>query len=223
MVNNNLHMQGRSVIAIAVALAIVCGLAVNAHGDEVGINTSIQSVDVLHNGRKITIKRNQDPNNTVNPFYAKTSRKCPPFCIQPATLAPGVETVGELEMLEYLRRNTSGDDSVLVIDSRTPDWVAHGTIPGSVNIPWAKLKPGAGADPFTIAEIMETQFGAVNYEGLWDFSDAKTLVLFCNGMWCGQSPTNIRTLMRFGYPPHKLKWYRGGMQNWEILGLTVVR
>jgi hypothetical protein len=31
------------------------------------------------------------------------------------------------------------------------------------------------------------------------------------------------TLLNFGYPAHKLKWYRGGMQDWEILGLTVVR
>ena len=51
---------------------------------------------------------------------------------------------------------------------------------------------------------------------------AKTLVMFCNGMWCGQSPANIRTLLRFGYPADKLKWYRGGMQDWEILGLTTV-
>jgi hypothetical protein len=29
-------------------------------------------------------------------------------------------------------------------------------------------------------------------------------------------------LLKFGYPPHKLKWYRGGMQDWEILGLTTV-
>ena len=46
--------------------------------------------------------------------------------------------------------------------------------------------------------------------------------MFCNGMWCGQSPANIRTLLRFGYPADKLKWYRGGMQDWEILGLTTV-
>ena len=204
-------------------LTALCIVGINAYGDEIGISASITQVEVLHNGRKITIRRNQDPNNTINPLYAKTSRKCPPFCIQPAKLAPGVETIAELEMLEYLRRKSEGDDSILVIDSRTPDWLDNGTIPGSVNIPWTQLKPGAGADPFTIAEIMETQFGAVNYEGLWDFSQAKTLVLFCNGMWCGQSPTNIRTLMRFGYPPQKLKWYRGGIQSWESLGLTVVK
>jgi hypothetical protein len=25
-----------------------------------------------------------------------------------------------------------------------------------------------------------------------------------------------------GYPAHKLKWYRGGMQAWMMLGLTTV-
>ena len=57
----------------------------------------------------------------------------------------------------------------------------------------------------------------------WNFSNAKTLVLFCNGVWCGQAPTNIKSLLRIGYPPSKLKWYRGGMQNWEVLGLTSIK
>ena len=69
---------------------------------------------------------------------------------------------------------------------------------------------------------MENEFGVKESEGLLDFSDAKTLVLFCNGMWCGQSPNNIKNLLRFGYPAHKIKWYRGGMQDWEMLGLTTV-
>ncbi len=60
-------------------------------------------------------------------------------------------------------------------------------------------------------------------EGIFDFSDAKTLVLYCNGMWCGQSPASIKTLLSFGYPAHKIKWYRGGMQDWEVLGLTSVK
>ena len=60
-------------------------------------------------------------------------------------------------------------------------------------------------------------------EGLWDYSQAKTLIMFCNGMWCGQSPNNIKNLLKFGYPSHKLKWYRGGMQNWENLGLTTAK
>jgi rhodanese-related sulfurtransferase len=190
---------------------------------EVAISNEIDFVDVIHNGKAVRIQRNQSAENTVNPDYAKTSRKCPPFCIQPGKLATGVETIAELEMLDYLKRVSNGDNSVLVIDSRTEDWVKKGTIPGSVNIPWTLLKPEAGADPFQIADILENKFGAISIENLWDFSNAKTLVLFCNGMWCGQSPSNIKTLLRFGYPPQKLKWYRGGMQNWENLGLTVIK
>lgn len=190
---------------------------------DVNITKDLESVEVLHQGKVITISRNQDPENTVNPRYAKTSRKCPPFCIQPIHIAPGVETIGELELLGYLEKIRNGDDSILVIDSRTPDWVANGTIPGSINIPWTMLKPEAGADPFAISDIFREKFNVVTREGLWDFSNAKTLVLFCNGMWCGQSPSNIHSLLDFGYPARKLKWYRGGMQDWETLGLTVVK
>lgn len=190
---------------------------------KVKIAPGLDSVVVMHAGKPVTIMRRQGSDSLVNPMYAKTSRECPPFCIQPITLAPGVETIGELEMLEYLKRAADPAEAVIVIDSRTEDWVANGTIPGAINIPWTRLSPSAGADPFEIAEILEGTFGAISQEGLWNFSSAKTLVLFCNGMWCGQSPTNITALLNFGYPAHRIKWYRGGMQAWEILGLTVVR
>lgn len=190
---------------------------------DVNITADLEYVDVMHNGRPVRIMRNQDPDNTISERYAYTSRKCPPFCIQPAVIAPGVETIAELEMLEYLKQASAVDATVLVIDSRTPDWVANGTIPGSVNIPWTMLDTGAGADPFQIADILQQRFGVKNREGLWDFSAARTLVLFCNGNWCGQSPANIRSLLALGYPAARLKWYRGGMQNWEMLGLTVVK
>ena len=187
----------------------------------VRITPDLPSVTVTHQGRKVTIMRDQNEKNTVDPAFSKTSRKCPPFCIQPAKLAPGVETIAETEVLDYLQRKENGDDSILVIDSRTPDWIKRGTIPGSINIPWTQLN-ASRSDPFTIEDILENQLGARRQEGLWDFSDAKTLVMFCNGMWCGQSPNNIQSLLKFGYPAHKIKWYRGGMQNWEILGLTTV-
>lgn len=189
----------------------------------VGITAELAYVDVMHKGKSVRIERNQNKTNTVNPTYAKTSRSCPPFCIQPIKLANNVETLGELEVLDYLHRQHNGDNSILVIDSRTPDWVKNGTIPGSINLPWKQLTPSAGADPFLISDILQNKFNVKEREGLWDFSEAKTLILFCNGMWCGQSPSNIRSLLRFGYPADKLKWYRGGMQNWENLGLTVIK
>ena len=189
---------------------------------EVKITPDLASVEVTHDGKKTSITRNQNQKNTVNPDFAKTSRKCPPFCIQPAVVAPGVETIAELEVLEYLARMNAGDDSILVIDSRTPDWVRRGTIPGAVNSPWTALNPARGADPISIGEIMVNKFGVKELEGLWDYSNAKTLVMFCNGMWCGQSPNNILNLLKFGYPADRIKWYRGGMQDWEILGLSTV-
>ena len=205
--------------ATVVVLAVVLAGNASAADMAVGITRSMAKFEGTVNGEKITIMRNQNQSATVNPAFAKTSRKCPPFCLPPSQLAPGVATIGELEVIEYVKKMAEGDDAIVLIDSRTPDWVAKGTIPGAVNLPWTKLNPAKGADPISISEIFTGQFGAKEIEGLWDFSNAKTLVLFCNGMWCGQSPNNIQNLLRFGYPPHKIKWYRGGMQDWEILGL----
>lgn len=214
-------MKPMKTLLVTTAL-LISATAFAADTMTVKITPDTASVDVLHQGKKITIMRNQNESNTVSPDFSMTSRKCPPFCIQPGVLAPGVETIGELEVLAYLGKMSAGDDSILVIDSRTPDWVKKGTIPGAVNIPWTALNPAQGADPISITEIMVGTFGVKEMEGLWDFSDARTLVLFCNGMWCGQSPNNIMNLLKFGYPADKIKWYRGGMQDWEILGLSTV-
>ena len=214
-------MVNSKILVTAIAASLLFSANVNAD-KPVGITKDMKSVTVQHSGKKVTIERNQNNANTVNPAFAKTSRPCPPFCIQPSTLAPGVETIAEVEMIDYLAKMSGGDDSILVVDSRTPDWVKKGTIPGAKNLPWTKLNPARGADPISIMEIMEDEFGVTENEGLLNFSKAKTLVMFCNGMWCGQSPNNIKNLLAFGYPAHKIKWYRGGMQDWEILGLTTV-
>ncbi|MDH3535884.1 MAG: rhodanese-like domain-containing protein [Gammaproteobacteria bacterium] len=215
-------MTSRNFVTL-VATALLGLSAPSLQAAEVNITPEIESVSVKHGESQVIIMRNQNQKNTVNPAFAITSRKCPPFCIQPSTLAPGVETIAELEVLDYLKRMSEGDDSILVIDSRTPAWVAKGTIPGAINIPWTSLNPAKGADPISIGEILEERFNAKNLEGLWDFRNARVLVMFCNGMWCGQSPNNIDNLLGFGYPAHKIKWYRGGMQNWEILGLTTAK
>ena len=206
--------------ASALFAALAAPMAASAL--DVNIAVGLPSVDVMHNGQKVTIMRNQDQNNTVNPDFAKTSRKCPPFCIQPGELAPGVATIGELEIIHYLKLMSDGDTSIMVVDSRTPDWVTKGTIPGAINIPWDKLNIGK-SDPITVQEILEKHFGVKSQDGFYIFDNAKTVVMFCNGPWCGQSPTNIKGLLKIGYPAGKIKWYRGGMQDWEALGLTTVK
>ncbi len=188
---------------------------------DVQITPDIESVKVMHNGKEMVIQRNQTPNNTINPEYAKTSRACPPFCIKPMILAPGIETIAELEMLDYLKKMSAPDNSILVIDSRTPDWVIKGSIPGAISIPWDVLS-GAKSSPPIVKKLLEELLGVKITEQGKDFEAAKTLVVFCNGPWCDQSSINIRALLKLGYPPEKLKWYRGGMQAWESFGLTTV-
>ncbi|MDH3219329.1 MAG: rhodanese-like domain-containing protein [Gammaproteobacteria bacterium] len=216
-------MKSKLVTTLIMAGCVAWASASSAAGKPVGITPEMMEANVMHAGKSVKIMRDQNNDAVVNPAFAKTSRPCPPFCIQPIVLAPGVETLGEQEIIDYLVRMSKGDKSILVIDSRTPDWVQKGTIPGAINIPWTSLNPAKGADPISIAEIMEGRFGAKSLEGLWDYSNAKTLVMFCNGMWCGQSPNNIKNLLKFGYPANKIKWYRGGMQNWSNLGLNTAK
>jgi hypothetical protein len=33
----------------------------------------------------------------------------------------------------------------------------------------------------------------------------------------------MATLLKFGYPAEKIKWFRGGMQTWEVLGFNTVK
>jgi rhodanese-related sulfurtransferase len=169
------------------------------------------------------ISRNQDNKATIDPAFAKTSRPCPPFCIQPtAPFAPAaVDTVTELDVIHAARDAANGDTSVLVVDAHTPGWVKKGTIPHAVNVPFTKLNSKALAkDPMAVVDILTGTFGVKDLDGVLDYNNAKTLYLFCNGSWCGQSPASIRALLTMGYPENKVKYYRGGMNAWKSLGLT---
>ena len=109
----------------------------------------------------------------------------------------------------------------LLVDSRTPDFHSKGTIPGSINIPYTELNQKLGADEIAIEEAFET-FGVKQTAKGWNFSHAKDLLVWCNGPWCGQSPNAIKGLLDLGYPAGKIKYYRGGMQLWQVFGLPVV-
>jgi hypothetical protein len=126
MIRKSLVMGLVGVVATGMASLSMAG----SHSDDkpVGITGDLLSIEVMHNGSKVTVERNADNQNTVNPSFALTSRPCPPFCIQPMKLAPGVETIGEVEMIGYMEKASAGDDSILIIDSRTPDWAARGMI-----------------------------------------------------------------------------------------------
>jgi rhodanese-related sulfurtransferase len=172
--------------------------------EEVNITPDMPSVTIETAEGSATISRIQDQANELDGEWAQTSRACPPFCIQPMTPAPGVTTIGELELLDMLK-----DPDAMVIDSRTEDWFRTGSIPGAVNIPYT----------YVIDEL--AQLGCEpDFDG-WDCAGARRVALFCNGLWCGQSPTAIRNMIEAGYPADRIFYYRGGMQSWRLLGLSV--
>lgn len=217
----------RSVPYLLAAIATCAGAAdpeegiFDLHDLRVKITETLPYVEVEHAGKPIVVMRHQEPDHRIVAPYDQTARDCPPYCIQPMNLAPGVETIGELELIAYLRRVSKGEP-ILVIDSRTEPWIARGMIPGAIHIPYTRLDP-AHAEPDAVAELLEFELGAIRAGALWNFSTAKTLIFYCNGPWCGQSPTNIRVLLALGYPADRIKWYRGGMQMWEQLGFTTVK
>ncbi len=186
--------------------------------NKIGITEELNSLNIKYAGKTVTIKRIQNPKNKLTNGFAKTSRVCPPFCVQPMEISPDIKTVGEVELLAFLDdevKNSKG----LLIDARLPDWFEKGTIPGSINIPFSILEGGLENDhALKILKLL----GASKKEENWNFDNVQKLLLFCNGLWCGQSPMAIKNLLSMGYPADKLLWYRGGMQSWQLLGLTVV-
>ncbi len=207
--------------AMAVVVAVAMGGAVaSAAGKDVKVKIAPDTpwVDITIGGKTVRIQRIQDTRHKLTNSYTKTSRACPPFCIQPLVPAKGVHLVGELELLDFLKNKVEPGKGVLV-DARIPAWFRKGTIPGAVNIPFPLFDR---KNPYRDRILMV--LGAKKLEdGTWDFGGARELLLFCNGPWCGQSPRAIRNLIAAGYPPEKLHYYRGGMQNWQLLGLTVVK
>ncbi|WP_417524568.1 rhodanese-like domain-containing protein [Marinovum sp.] len=166
-------------------------------------------------GTPIVISRIQDSDNHLTGEFTRTSRPCPPHCIEPISAAPGVRTVGEVEVLRFLDDHVA-TGSGLLLDNRTPDAFAGGSIPGAVNVPDVAL---AASNPYR--DDILTALGGTQSNGAWDFTGALDLTLFCNGPWCDQSGRAVRDLVAAGYPTEKLNYYRGGMQLWLLFGLTV--
>jgi len=183
----------------------------------VPISKGVKSIDMNLNGQSFTIMRNQKAGNKITDLYVTTDRGAP----QPMIIAPGVETLGELEFIDYMKKAQT-DKSIAIIDSRKPGWFARLRIPGAENVPFTNFENKDDA-----IDMMEDYMGvAVKEDGTLDFTNAKTLALYCNGYWCGQTPGMVKNakfaLLKVGYPAEKIKYYRGGMQAWTSLGFTVV-
>lgn len=203
----------------------------HAHSIEISYKTAEGEI------KKTTISRDSDLRCRQIPLTAReywggsyASKDVPDVCKKSFITAAGklsamkihedIETLGELEVLEFME-DMQDDSDYLLVDSRKPQWYESVSIPSAINIPfvyfterdkWEKEKKEALA-----------LFGVKGEKAPYDFSKAKTILFFCNGIWCRQSPQMIEALLEMGYPPKKMKWYRGGMQSWMSVGMTSTR
>lgn len=184
----------------------------------VNITQNIPYVYANDHGTQVKIERIQDTEHRLSDDFTKTSRVCPPFCIQPIRPVRGVKNIEEVGLLDFIAHKIPAKKALLV-DTRLKNWYELETIPGAINIPFTIVKNG---NP-KIIEKLFTLFGAKKKDdGSFDFTNAKELAVFCNGVWCGQSPEFIRGIVEDGYPANKIYYYRSGFQGWKLLGLTTL-
>lgn len=203
-------LEGDRMKLLYTLMFFISTLFVNAN--VVDIRKGLPYVEVEMNGEMYKIERTQNPDAYLTNTFALTSRPSPPFFIEPFSVTNSVETYGELEVLDFIS-NKKG----IFIDARLENWYAKSAIPGAVNIPFKLF-----LTPSDERKRILKDLGAKYTKDKWNFEKAKTILLYCNGAWCGQSPTAINALIELGYPEEKMKYYRGGMQAWQLLGLTTI-
>jgi hypothetical protein len=182
---------------------------------DVKITKNLRAIVIQDNDKDIKIERIQDTKHRLTSSFSKTSRECPPFCVQPMNIGR-VKTIGELELLKYIKEMQKEDSDMLLIDARTRDWHSQGTIPSAINLPFTMLKK----DSKYLNKILKL-LGAKKSGGEWNFDKVPKMIIFSNGIWDAQATKAIKSLVAMGCPENKILYYRGGMQNWNILGLTV--
>lgn len=112
--------------------------------------------------------------------------------ISPIQLAPGVRTVGELEVIEHIHAGLP------LLDTRLESFYREGTLPSAGNLTHQRIADSIGAlDP-----------------------DLAT-VFFCNGPQCAATPSAIHSLIGAGHPAESIIFYRGGIHDWMTLGLPI--
>jgi rhodanese-related sulfurtransferase len=129
--------------------------------------------------------------------------------LQPLIPIKGVVPVDEIDVL-----NALNDKDSIVVDMRVVDDRVKGTIPGSVGIPYTEV-----AMRMDELGCKKPTTGSTK----WDCSKAKKVYAFCNGPVCPQSPMAMAAMTRDGFPATKIYYYRGGMLDWDALGLTTVK
>ncbi len=183
---------------LCMTVCAAISVALPAHAQSSRITEDMAGFQFSLNGQTVMVDR--------------SGAACPPNCVQPMLAAPGVGTIGELELFDFLDLFVSSGQGLL-IDARLPERFSSGTLPGAVNVPTETLGPD---NPYR-----DDLLNALGVRG-GDFSNAYDLVIFGAGPDDSLAAEAVRFLVDSGYPVTKLKYYRGGLMTWRALGLTLM-
>jgi len=184
--------MSRSAMAVAAALALALPCIANA-----------QELRLLEQSHSFIV---HTPSGPVTITRSKTACGSDKGYLQPLVPLAGVRPVTEIEVLHALN-----DPSTMVIDMRDEDAPLDATIPNSYHIAYNEI------------EDRLDEVGCKRTTGKrWDCTRASKVIAFCYGPMCLQSPAGIQRMVRMGFPVSNISYYRGGMMDWEALGLTTV-
>jgi len=200
----------KSLILLLISISYI----VAGQYDKVKITPDMAYIYVYHKGKAVKVHREQDTKHKLTGEYAKTYR--PGKDIQPIKINDDVKTIGEVELLHFIKDKGNTGKGIL-IDLRTKDNYAKESIPSAINIPF-RVKD----NPEKISKVMQILGAKIANDGSWDTSEAMDIVFYCNGLWCDKSARFIKMFLELGYPAKKMLYYRGGFQMWKILGFTTV-
>lgn len=184
----------------------------------VKITDKLSSIQTKDSGQKIKIMRVQDTNNKLSDDFTKTSRSCPPFCIQSTKINSEIKNFAELELLDFIKNRVSTNKGI-VVDSRLKSWFEVETIPSAINIPYTAVENRSKKKTKALFQVLGMKIEA---NGNWNFSKAKELLIFDNGIWCEQAQHFVDGILKHNYPKDKIFYYRAGFQGWKLLGLTTI-
>lgn len=200
-------MKRAAIVAAVLAVQMTSGMAQSG--------PSLARASFVFDGERIEIAPNFPQAVTYASRFASLTAPCDPDCIAPLRAADKVETVIEPQVLEFLQDTVARNEGLLV-DARMPADRALGFIPGSVSLPHATL----AQDNDLRVQILKV-LGAREFEGVYNFADAQMLMVYDNGPSQNDAGVLVGHLLGIGYPPDKIRYYRGGMQVWSVLALTV--
>ncbi|MDZ7817625.1 MAG: rhodanese-like domain-containing protein [Aliarcobacter sp.] len=145
--------------------------------------------------------------------------------IQPLFINEQIKTLSEIEVLEFIYNKSSKEpNSYALVDTRKPTWFNQETIPSAINVPFEDLIYDEDFKDEFYKAYSNLGIKIIDLEkNKFDFTNAKTVVFFCNGPWCPISTKTINYFLDLGYPANKMMWYRGGMSEWNALSLSVTK